>query len=162
MKDPRQRLSWPELLYHPFIAGRVTGKYGTFLSTISLQSCFCVCFNVCSPSKSGYWPASFFAVINDTTEQAVANPFTSKLSPELQALKDQQAHFLAPHSGQSKILKKARQKMAQEAQKKVKCIAYNPWEESFWVSVHNSKVTYVIFFSYYRWERNPSLLWKEK
>ncbi|XP_013918545.1 PREDICTED: serine/threonine-protein kinase 36 isoform X3 [Thamnophis sirtalis] len=83
MKDPRERLSWPELLYHPFIAGRVT-------------------------------------VINDTTEQAVANPFTSKLSPELQALKDQQAHFLAPHSGQSKILKKARQKMAQEAQKKVR------------------------------------------
>lgn len=27
MKDPRQRLSWPELLYHPFIAGRVTGEY---------------------------------------------------------------------------------------------------------------------------------------
>ncbi|XP_075789081.1 serine/threonine-protein kinase 36 isoform X2 [Pelodiscus sinensis] len=24
MKEPRQRLSWPELLYHPFIAGRVT------------------------------------------------------------------------------------------------------------------------------------------
>ncbi|XP_039204719.1 serine/threonine-protein kinase 36 isoform X2 [Crotalus tigris] len=83
MKDPRQRLSWPELLYHPFIAGQVT-------------------------------------VINDTTEQGVTNPFTSKLTPELQALKDQQAHFLAPHSGQSKILKKARQKMAQEAQKKEK------------------------------------------
>ncbi|XP_063144971.1 serine/threonine-protein kinase 36 [Candoia aspera] len=81
MKDPHQRLSWPELLYHPFIAGQVT-------------------------------------VINDTTEQGVTNPFTSKLTPELQALKDQQAHFLAPHSGQSKILKKARQKMAQEAQKK--------------------------------------------
>ncbi|XP_070585328.1 serine/threonine-protein kinase 36 isoform X2 [Erythrolamprus reginae] len=83
MKDPRQRLSWPELLYHPFIAGQVT-------------------------------------VVNDTEEQAVTNPFTSKLTPELQALKDQQAHFLAPLSGQSKILKKARQKMAQEAQEKVR------------------------------------------
>ncbi|KAG8125270.1 hypothetical protein E2320_020502 [Naja naja] len=82
-KDPRQRLSWPELLYHPFIAGQVT-------------------------------------VINDTTEQGITNPFTTKLTPELQALKDQQAHFLAPHSGQSKILKKARQKMAQEAQKKAR------------------------------------------
>lgn len=70
-------------------------------------------------------------MINDTTEQTVTNPFTSKLTPELQALKDQQANFLAPHSGQSKILKKARQKMAQEAQKKVKLIAHNPWEGSF-------------------------------
>ncbi|XP_015272038.1 PREDICTED: serine/threonine-protein kinase 36 [Gekko japonicus] len=81
MKDPRQRLSWPELLYHPFIAGLVT-------------------------------------VIDDTAEQGIANPFTSKLPPELQALKEQQTHSLAPHSGQSKILRKARQKMAQEAQKK--------------------------------------------
>ena len=30
MKDPRQRLSWPELLSHPFIAGRVTGEYQLF------------------------------------------------------------------------------------------------------------------------------------
>ncbi|XP_060117927.1 serine/threonine-protein kinase 36 isoform X3 [Heteronotia binoei] len=81
MKDPRQRLSWPELLYHPFIAGLVT-------------------------------------VIDDTVEQGIANPFTSKLPPELQALKEQQTHSLAPHSGQSKILRKARQKMAQEARKK--------------------------------------------
>ncbi|XP_061465302.1 serine/threonine-protein kinase 36 isoform X2 [Rhineura floridana] len=81
MKDPRQRLSWPELLYHPFIAGKVT-------------------------------------VISDTADQGVANPFTSKLPPELQALKEQQTHSLAPHSGQSKILRKARQKMAQEAQRK--------------------------------------------
>ncbi|XP_044294432.1 serine/threonine-protein kinase 36 [Varanus komodoensis] len=81
MKDPRQRLSWPELLYHPFIAGRVT-------------------------------------VIEDAADQGIANPFTSKLPPELQALKEQQTHSLAPHSGQSKILRKARQKMAQEAQRK--------------------------------------------
>lgn len=30
MKDPRQRLSWPELLSHPFIAGQVTGEYQLF------------------------------------------------------------------------------------------------------------------------------------
>ncbi|TFK03568.1 ubiquitin-conjugating enzyme E2 R2 [Platysternon megacephalum] len=81
MKDPRQRLSWPELLCHPFIAGRVT-------------------------------------MIDDTEQQGVANPFTSKLPPELQVLKEKQAHSLAPRSGQSKILRKARQKMAEEARKK--------------------------------------------
>ncbi|XP_021256128.1 serine/threonine-protein kinase 36 isoform X3 [Numida meleagris] len=81
MKDPRQRLSWPELLSHPFVAGRVT-------------------------------------VIDDTEEHGISNPFTTKLSPELQALKEQQAHSLAPRSGQSRILRKARQKMAEEAQKK--------------------------------------------
>ncbi|XP_068543306.1 serine/threonine-protein kinase 36 isoform X6 [Anas acuta] len=81
MKDPRQRLSWPELLSHPFIAGRVT-------------------------------------VIDDTEEHGISNPFTTKLPPELQALKEQQAHSLAPRSGQSRILRKARQKMAEEAQKK--------------------------------------------
>ncbi|NXW40594.1 STK36 kinase, partial [Nyctiprogne leucopyga] len=81
MKDPRQRLSWPELLSHPFIAGRVT-------------------------------------VIDDTEEHGISNPFTTKLSPELQALKEQQAHSMAPRSGQSKILRKAQQKMVEEAQKK--------------------------------------------
>ncbi|XP_067385529.1 serine/threonine-protein kinase 36 [Emydura macquarii macquarii] len=81
MKDPRQRLSWPELLYHPFITGRVT-------------------------------------MIEDTEEHGVTNPFTSKLPPELQVLKEKQAHSLAPRSGQSKILRKARQKMAEEARKK--------------------------------------------
>ncbi|NXW21913.1 STK36 kinase, partial [Circaetus pectoralis] len=81
MKDPRQRLSWPELLSHPFIAGRVT-------------------------------------VIDDTEELGISNPFTTKLSPELQALKEQQAHSMAPRSGQSRILRKARQKMVEKAQKK--------------------------------------------
>ncbi|XP_014809699.1 PREDICTED: serine/threonine-protein kinase 36 isoform X4 [Calidris pugnax] len=81
MKDPCQRLSWPELLSHPFIAGRVT-------------------------------------VIDDTEEHGISNPFTTKLPPELQALKEQQAHSLAPRSGQSRILRKARQKMAEEARKK--------------------------------------------
>ncbi|XP_016849578.2 serine/threonine-protein kinase 36 [Anolis carolinensis] len=81
MKNPHERLSWPELLYHPFIAGKVT-------------------------------------VIDDTVDQGIVNPFTSKLPPDLQALKEQQAHSLTPPSGQSKILRKARQKMAQEARRK--------------------------------------------
>ncbi|NWQ99126.1 STK36 kinase, partial [Paradoxornis webbianus] len=81
MKDPHQRLSWPELLSHPFIAGRVT-------------------------------------VIDDTEECGISNPFTTKLSPELQALKEQQVHSLAPRSSQSRILRKAQQKMVEETQKK--------------------------------------------
>ncbi|XP_041896544.1 serine/threonine-protein kinase 36 isoform X1 [Corvus kubaryi] len=81
MKDPHQRLSWPELLSHPFIAGRVT-------------------------------------VIDDTEEHVISNPFTTKLSPELQALKEQQVHSMAPRSSQSRILRKAQQKMAEERQKK--------------------------------------------
>ncbi|XP_069717409.1 serine/threonine-protein kinase 36 isoform X3 [Phaenicophaeus curvirostris] len=81
MKDPRQRLSWPELLSHPFISGRVT-------------------------------------VIDDTEEHGISNPFTTKLTPELQALKEQQAHSMAPRSGQSRILRKARQKMIEGARKK--------------------------------------------
>ncbi|XP_069100516.1 serine/threonine-protein kinase 36 isoform X2 [Pleurodeles waltl] len=80
-KDPRQRLSWPALLFHPFIAGRVT-------------------------------------VIDDTAEQGIQNPFTVQLPPELQQLKEEQVHSLAPKSGQSKILRKARQKMAEQAKKK--------------------------------------------
>ncbi|KAK2525934.1 Stk36 [Columba guinea] len=80
-KDPCQRLSWPELLSHPFVAGLVT-------------------------------------VIDDTEEHGISNPFTTKLSPELQVLKEQQAHAMAPRSSQSRILRKARQKMIEEAQKK--------------------------------------------
>ncbi|NXI09357.1 STK36 kinase, partial [Irena cyanogastra] len=81
MKDPHQRLSWPELLSHPFIAGRVT-------------------------------------VIDDTEEHGISNPFTTKLSPELQALKEQQVHSMAPRSSQSRILRKAQQKTVEETQKK--------------------------------------------
>uniref|UniRef100_A0A663MWR0 non-specific serine/threonine protein kinase n=1 Tax=Athene cunicularia TaxID=194338 RepID=A0A663MWR0_ATHCN len=87
MKDPRQRLSWPELLSHPFIAGWV-------------------------------------AVIDDTEEHGISNPFTTKLSPEMQALKEQQARSVAPRSGQSNILRKARQKMAE---KKVEESVGFPW-----------------------------------
>ncbi|EMP35173.1 Serine/threonine-protein kinase 36 [Chelonia mydas] len=89
MKDPCQRLSWPELLHHPFIAGRVT-------------------------------------MIDDTEQHGIANPFTSKLPPELQVLKEKQAHSLAPRSGQSKILRKAREKMAEEARKKEQLKADTP------------------------------------
>ncbi|XP_019410075.1 PREDICTED: serine/threonine-protein kinase 36 isoform X2 [Crocodylus porosus] len=81
MKDPCQRLSWPELLGHPFLTGHVT-------------------------------------IIEDTEEQGIPNPFTSKLPPELQALKERQAHTLAPRRGQSKILRKARQRMAEETRRK--------------------------------------------
>ncbi|NXK96389.1 STK36 kinase, partial [Formicarius rufipectus] len=81
MKDPHQRLSWPELLSHPFIAGRVT-------------------------------------VIDDTEKHEISNPFTTKLSPELQALREQQAHSMVPRSSQSRILRKAQQKMVEEAQRK--------------------------------------------
>ncbi|NXI43324.1 STK36 kinase, partial [Galbula dea] len=81
MKDPHQRLSWPELLSHPFIAGQVT-------------------------------------VTDDTEQHGISNPFTTKLSPELQALKEQQTHSVAPRSRQSRILRKAQQKMVEEAQKK--------------------------------------------
>ncbi|XP_050195560.1 serine/threonine-protein kinase 36 [Myiozetetes cayanensis] len=81
MKDPHQRLSWPELLSHPFIAGQVT-------------------------------------VIDDTEEHGISNPFTTKLSPELQALKEQKAHSMVPRSSQSRIQRKAQQKMVEEAQKK--------------------------------------------
>ncbi|NXG03165.1 STK36 kinase, partial [Sakesphorus luctuosus] len=82
MKDPHQRLSWPELLSHPFIAGQVT-------------------------------------VTDDTEQHGISNPFTTKLSPELQALKEQQAYSMVPRSSQSRILRKAQQKMVEESQKKV-------------------------------------------
>ncbi|NXW71124.1 STK36 kinase, partial [Hirundo rustica] len=89
MKDPHQRLSWPELLSHPFVAGRVT-------------------------------------VIDDTEEHGISNPFTTKLSPELQALKEQQVHSMAPRSSQSRILRKAQQKMVEETQKKGQLKAGDP------------------------------------
>lgn len=132
MKDPRQRLSWPELLYHPFIAGWVTGEY----KLTYFLPFFPVCFfflnlpflTDLSLSKTSHSSRPFLAVIDDTAEQGIANPFTSKLPPELQALKEQQAHSLAPHSGLAKILRKARQKMAQEARRKVRGRQCRPWE----------------------------------
>uniref|UniRef100_A0A8I5NBX5 Serine/threonine-protein kinase 36 n=1 Tax=Papio anubis TaxID=9555 RepID=A0A8I5NBX5_PAPAN len=80
-KDPRQRLSWPDLLHHPFIAGHVT-------------------------------------IITEPAGPDLGTPFTSRLPPELQVLKDEQAHRLAPKGNQSRILTQAYKRMAEEAMKK--------------------------------------------
>nr|KAF6337554.1 serine/threonine kinase 36 [Myotis myotis] len=80
-KDPRQRLSWPDLLHHPFIAGRVT-------------------------------------IITEPAGPDLGTPLTSRLPPELQVLKDQQAHQLAPKGNRSRILRQARKLMAEEAKQK--------------------------------------------
>ncbi|XP_006906776.1 serine/threonine-protein kinase 36 isoform X1 [Pteropus alecto] len=80
-KDPRQRLTWPDLLHHPFIAGRVT-------------------------------------IITEPAGPDLGTPFTSRLPPELQVLKDQQAHQLAPKGNRSRILRQACKRMAEEAKKK--------------------------------------------
>nr|KAF6268252.1 serine/threonine kinase 36 [Pipistrellus kuhlii] len=80
-KDPRQRLSWPDLLHHPFIAGRVT-------------------------------------IITEPAGTDLGTPLTSRLTPELQVLKDQQAHQLAPKGNRSRILRQARKLMAEEAKQK--------------------------------------------
>ncbi|XP_059499243.1 serine/threonine-protein kinase 36 isoform X2 [Stegostoma tigrinum] len=57
-------------------------------------------------------------VVNDTQDCSVEKPFTIQASPETQALKEQQAKELAPKSGQSKILRKAREKMLEESRRK--------------------------------------------
>ncbi|XP_012580085.1 PREDICTED: serine/threonine-protein kinase 36 [Condylura cristata] len=80
-KDSRQRLSWPDLLHHPFIAGRVT-------------------------------------IITEPAGPDLGTPFTSRLPPELQVLKDQQAHQLAPKGSRSRILRQACKRMAEEAKQK--------------------------------------------
>ncbi|XP_016052303.1 PREDICTED: serine/threonine-protein kinase 36 [Miniopterus natalensis] len=80
-KDPQQRLSWPDLLHHPFIAGRVT-------------------------------------IITEPASPDLGTPFTSRLPPELQVLKDQQAHRLAPKGNRSRILHQACKLMAEEAKQK--------------------------------------------
>ncbi|XP_045416026.1 serine/threonine-protein kinase 36 isoform X2 [Lemur catta] len=80
-KDPRQRLSWPDLLHHPFIAGRVT-------------------------------------IITEPAGPDLGTPFTSRLPPELQVLKEEQAHRLAPKGSQSCILRRACKRMAEEAKQK--------------------------------------------
>ncbi|XP_056663843.1 serine/threonine-protein kinase 36 isoform X2 [Monodelphis domestica] len=80
-KDPRQRLSWPELLYHPFIAGRVT-------------------------------------MTSETVTSDLGTPFTSRLPLELQALKEEQTNWLTPKGGQSRILRQARKRMAEDTRQK--------------------------------------------
>lgn len=49
----------------------------------------------------------------------MGTPFTSRLPPELQVLKDEQAHRLAPKGNQSRILRQACKRMAEEAKHKV-------------------------------------------
>lgn len=66
-------------------------------------------------------------MIDDTEEHGISNPFTMKLSPELQALKEQQVHSMAPRGSSSKILRKAQQKMVEETQKKVEKSLRFPW-----------------------------------
>ncbi|XP_057600227.1 serine/threonine-protein kinase 36 isoform X2 [Hippopotamus amphibius kiboko] len=80
-KDPRQRLSWPDLLHHPFIAGRVT-------------------------------------ILSEPAGSDLGTPFTSRLPPELQVLKDQQVHRLAPKGNRSRILHQACKRMAEEVKQK--------------------------------------------
>ncbi|XP_005395686.1 PREDICTED: serine/threonine-protein kinase 36 isoform X1 [Chinchilla lanigera] len=80
-KDPRQRLSWPDLLHHPFIAGCVT-------------------------------------IITEPAGSDLGTPFTNRLPPELQVLKDEQAHRLAPKGNQSRLLHQAYKRMAEEAKQK--------------------------------------------
>ncbi|GCB86727.1 hypothetical protein scyTo_0027393, partial [Scyliorhinus torazame] len=58
--------------------------------------------------------------MDDTRDCGVEKPFTIQSSPETQALKEQQARALAPKSGQSKILRKAREKMLEESKRKVR------------------------------------------
>ncbi|VTJ61617.1 Hypothetical predicted protein [Marmota monax] len=99
-KDPRQRLSWPDLLHHPFIAGRVT-------------------------------------IITEPAGSESGTPFTSHLPPELQVLKDEQAHRLAPKGSQSRILRQACKRMAEEAKQK----KHHNTESALEQEDRNNKVT---------------------
>lgn len=65
------------------------------------------------------FPSSLPAVITEPAGPDLGTPFTSRLPPELQVLKDQQAHQLAPKGNQSRILRQACKRMAEEAKKKV-------------------------------------------
>lgn len=47
----------------------------------------------------------------------MGTPFTTRLPPELQVLKDEQAHRLAPKGSQSRILRQACKRMAEAKQK---------------------------------------------
>lgn len=59
------------------------------------------------------------AVITEPAGPDLGTPLTSRLPPELQVLKDQQAHQLAPKGNRSRILRQARKLMAEEAKQKV-------------------------------------------
>lgn len=64
-------------------------------------------------------PSSLLAVLTESAGPDLGTPFTSRLPPELQVLKDQQAHRLAPKGNRSRILRQAYKHMAEEAKQKV-------------------------------------------
>ena len=64
-------------------------------------------------------PSSLSAVLTEPAGPDFGTPFTSRLPPELQVLKDQQAHRLAPKGNRSHILRQACKRMAEEAKQKV-------------------------------------------
>lgn len=66
-----------------------------------------------------YSPSSFPTVITEPGGPDLGTPFTSRLPPELQVLKDQQVHRLAPKGNRSRILRQACKRMAEEAKQKV-------------------------------------------
>lgn len=61
----------------------------------------------------------FPTVITEPAGPDLGTPFTSRLPPELQVLKDQQAYQLAPKGNRSRILRQACKRMAEEAKQKV-------------------------------------------
>uniref|UniRef100_Q69ZM6-2 Isoform 2 of Serine/threonine-protein kinase 36 n=1 Tax=Mus musculus TaxID=10090 RepID=Q69ZM6-2 len=63
------------------------------------------------------WPSTI-SVITEPAGSDLGTPFTSRLPPELQVLKDEQAHRLAPKGNQSRILRQACKLMAEEAKQK--------------------------------------------
>lgn len=65
------------------------------------------------------FPSCLFVVITEPAGPDLGTPFTNRLPPELQILKDQQAHRLAPKGNRSRILRQAYKRMAEEAKKKV-------------------------------------------
>lgn len=71
--------------------------------------------------------SSLPAVITEPAGPDLDTPLTSRLPPELQVLKDQQAHQLAPKGNRSRILRKAHKLMAEEAKQKVCRTTWGRW-----------------------------------
>ncbi|XP_023672017.1 serine/threonine-protein kinase 36 isoform X2 [Paramormyrops kingsleyae] len=97
-KDPQKRLSWPDLLEHPFVADGVldSGPLPSRMGQAVTENGWMVHFRVladCSPD----------------------NPLTVTPSPDLQALKMKQVkERTAPHSGEGRLLRKAREQRAKD------------------------------------------------
>lgn len=64
-------------------------------------------------------PAFLPSVLTEPAGPDLGTPFTSRLPPELQLLKDQQAHQLAPKGTRSRILRQACKHMAEELEQQV-------------------------------------------